>query len=162
MTPLILGKRNVKHLTTLISRMPRADNINTHIAGISRHSYSVKRIAHLIGPKLIKFMGLRSTYTVSLEYVDSDTDSHKHNDSETNRRAVYIVNVGAKPFTILYTDPRRDCEYLHVVEVGDSFILSCHHTYCVINNHNNTPAVYFSFDCGEDFDTTVRRFQHQW
>ena len=42
------------------------------------------------------------------------------------------------------------------------FILSCHHTYCVINNHNNTPAVYFSFDCGEDFDTTVRRFQHQW
>ena len=31
-------------------------------------------VAHIIGPKLIKFMGLRSNYTVNIEMVDAETD----------------------------------------------------------------------------------------
>ena len=162
MTPLILGKRHVKHLSEMFSKLPRPDNINTNVAGVLRYHYKVMRIAHLIGPKLIKFMGIRSTYTVGVEIVEDNTDSHKHNDSGTNRDAVYIVNIGANPFTLLYTDPRNNTEYLHIVEVGSSFILSTTHTYCVINNHNHTPAIMFTINAHVDFDTTVRRFQHQW
>ena len=162
MTPLILGKRHIKHLSEMFSKLPRPDNINTNVAGVLRYHYKVMRIAHLIGPKLIKFMGIRSTYTVGVEIVEDNTDSHKHNDSGTGRDAVYIVNIGANPFTLLYTDPRNNTEYLHIVEVGSSFILSTTHTYCVINNHNHTPAIMFTINAHVDFDTTVRRFQHQW
>ena len=76
MTPLILGKRQVKHLSEMLSKLPRPDNINTNIAGVLRYHYKVQRIAHLIGPKLIKFMGIRSSYTVGVEIVEDNTDSH--------------------------------------------------------------------------------------
>ena len=162
MTPLILGKRHVKHLSGIIPNMPPAENLDIHNNGIRRYSYSVPSVAHIIGPKLIKFMGLRSNYTVNIEMVDAETDSHKHNDSGTGRDAIYLVNIGAKPFTLLYTDPRVNTEYMHIVEVGTSFILSTTHPYTVINAHNRTPAIYFSVNAYENFSNTVRRFQHQW
>ena len=160
MTPLILGKRHVKHLSNIVSKMPSTDVINTN--GIKRYSYPMTSIAHIVGPKLIKFMNLRSNYTCSIEMVDSATDSHKHNDTNTGRDAIYLVNIGAKPFTLLYTDPRVNTEYMHIVEVGTSFILSTTHPYTVINAHNDTPAIYFSVNAYENFTNTVRRFQHQW
>ena len=118
--------------------------------------------AHLIGSRLIGFMNLRSNYTCSIEMIDSKTDSHKHNDTGTGRDAIYLVNIGAKPFTLLYTDPRVNTEYMHQLEVGTSFILSTTHPYTIINAHNDTPAIYFSVNAYENFTNTVRRFQHQW
>ena len=162
MTPLILGKRHINHLSSIVSQLPPAENRNTQNNGIRRYSYSVPTIAHLIGPKLIKFMSLRSNYTVNIEIVDGATDSHKHNDSGTGRDAIYLVNIGAKPFTLLYTDPRVNTEYMHIVEVGTSFILSTTHPYTVINAHNDTPAIYFSVNAYDNFSNTVRKFQHQW
>ena len=140
MTPLILGKKHVKHLSSMIPDMPPTDVINAN--GIRRYSYPVPSVAHIVGPKLIKFMNLRSNYTVSIEMIDSKTDSHKHNDTGTGRDAIYLVNIGAKPFTLLYTDPRVNTEYMHIVEVGTSFILSTTHPYTIINAHNDTPAIY--------------------
>ena len=67
MTPLILGKRHVKHLNSIVSKMPSTDVINAN--GIKRYSYPMTSIAHIVGPKLIKFMNLRSNYTVSIETV---------------------------------------------------------------------------------------------
>ena len=160
MTPLILGKRHVKHLSSIVSKMPSTDVIDVN--GIKRYSYPMTSIAHIVGPKLIKFMNLRSNYTCSIEIVNANTDSHKHNDTNTGRDAIYLVNIGAKPFTLLYTDPRVNTEYMHIVEVGTSFILSTTHPYTVINAHNDTPAIYFSVNAYENFSNTVRRFQHQW
>ena len=80
----------------------------------------------------------------------------------TGRDAIYLVNIGAKPFTLLYTDPRVNTEYMHIVEVGTSFILSTTHPYTVINAHNDTPAKYFSVNAYDNFSNTVRKFQHQW
>ena len=160
MTPLILGKKHVKHLSEMITNMPPTQVINQN--GIKRYSYPMTSIAHIVGSKLIKFMNLRSNYTCSIEMIDSATDSHKHNDSNTGRDAIYLVNIGAKPFTLLYTDPRVNTEYMHIVEVGTSFILSTTHPYTVINAHNDTPAIYFSVNAYENFTNTVRRFQHQW
>ena len=159
MTPLILGKKHVKHLSSIISKMPTTDVINEH--GIKRYSYPIQTIGHIVGPKLIKFMNLRSNYTCSIEIVDANTDTHKHNDSKS-REAIYLVNIGANPFTLLYTDPRTNTEFMHIVEVGTSFILSTTHPYTIMNSHNDTPAIYFSVNAYENFTNTVRRFQHQW
>ena len=156
MTPLILGKKHVKHLSSMIPDMPPTDVINSN--GIRRYSYPITAVAHIVGPKLIKFMNLRSNYTCSIEMIDAKTDSHKHNDTGTGRDAIYLVNIGAKPFTLLYTDPRVNTEYMHIVEVGTSFILSTTHPYTVINAHNDTPAIYFSVNAYENFTNTVRRF----
>ena len=103
MTPLILGKKHVKQLNSMISRLPTPHNINTEVAGIKRYHYSVPAVAHLIGKMLIKFMKLRSSDTVGIEMVAESNDSHKHNDTGTGRDAIFLVNIGAEPFTILYT-----------------------------------------------------------
>ena len=162
MTPLILGKKHIKQLESIVSKLPTPHNINTEVAGIRRYHYSVPSVAHLLGKMLIRFMKLRSSDTVGIEMVEDNNDSHKHNDSGTGRDAIYLVNIGAKPFTLLYTDPRVNTEYMHIVEVGTSFILSTTHPYTVINAHNDTPAIYFSVNAYDNFSNTVRKFQHQW
>ena len=87
MTPLILGKKHVKHLSAMIPDMPPTDVINSN--GIRRYSYPITAVAHIVGPKLIKFMNLRSNYTCSIEMIDAKTDSHKHNDTGTGRDGTF-------------------------------------------------------------------------
>ena len=133
MTPLILGKKHVNQLNSIVSKLPTPHNINTEVAGIKRYHYSVPAVAHLIGKMLIRFMKLRSSDTVGVEMVPDCCDSHKHNDTGTGRDAIFLVNIGAKPFTILYTDPRTNTEYTKVMEIGTSHILSTLHPYTVYN-----------------------------
>ena len=162
MTPLILGKKHIKQLESIVSKLPTPHNINTEVAGIRRYHYSVPSVAHLLGKMLIRFMKLRSSDTVGIEMVEDNNDSHKHNDSGTGRDAIFLVNIGARPFTILYTDPRTNTEYTKIMEVGTSHILSTQHPYVIYNNHNSTPAIFFTVNAHDNFSNTVRRFQHQW
>jgi len=164
MTPLMIGKRLINHMRTVITDEYRTVPAVPNHMNIHRTEHPVpSKLIYSLGPKVIKDLRLRSGYTVAVEQISKGGESHRHSWSAFDRRkAALLVYLGAKPTELGYTDPRNNEFHYREITPGETFILSTHHTFHYNNVAGEDLAIYLNLNAHLNWQDTVRYWQHTW
>ena len=165
MTPLMIGKRITKAMSTVV------EEFNSRLAPEPPNHMNIHTTSHAVpgelvyafGPKVIKTLRLRSGMTMQILTVSAGGESHKHSfAADSHRRAVLLVYLGNTPTTFGYTDPRNNEFHYKQFTPGESFVLSSHHPFHISNIYNTDPAVFLAVNADLDWASSVTHWQHTW
>ena len=165
MTPIMLGKRLVKHLHDVVTEQDWVDEpLPPNHMNIHRSEHPVpSKLVFAFGPKVIKDLRLRTGFTVSIEQISGGGESHKHSwNAYPQKRACLLIYLGDNPTELGYTDPRNNEYHTVMLHKGDTFILSTHHNFHYNNVHSDTGAIFLTVNADMSWSDTVRHWQHTW